>query len=93
MILKNNYYSIEQVSKVKALGMFISNCLSNIATINQMISKVKFWLTVMRSIFKYCDIRTKGIVMNSLVISVFRYGCQLLLNSNICLITQRKKDV
>lgn len=79
---------IKQVTKIKALGIFITNGLSNQAMVNNIISKVNFRLSVLRGIFTFCNVRTKTILMNSLVISIFRYCCPLLINSNINLISK-----
>ena len=44
--LKTSDYIIEQVPKIKALGVFITAGLSNHATINHLISKVNYRLAV-----------------------------------------------
>ena len=49
----------------------MNNSLSNIYTINHIISKASFILTVLRGMYKLCDVRTKSISMTSKVISVF----------------------
>merc|ERR1712240_484712 len=53
-----------------------------------MISKVNYRLSILKWVFKFCDKRTKTILINSLVISIFRYCCPLLVNSNINLLTK-----
>ena len=42
IILKTKDYTIQQVQKIKALGIFITSGLSNIVSINNIISKVNF---------------------------------------------------
>ena len=56
--------------------------------ISNIISKVNYKLSVMREIFKFIEIQTQTILMNSLVVSIFRYCCPLLINSNINMINQ-----
>ena len=81
-------YTIQQVTKVKALGIFITSGLSNIAMTNNIISKVNYRLSILKGVFKFCDKKTKTILMNSIVISIFRYCCPLLINSNTNLIAK-----
>ena len=83
ILLHTNNYTIQQVQKVKALGTYITSGLSNIASIYNIISKVNFRLSVLREVFRFAEYRTKIILMNSLVISIFRYCCPLLINSNM----------
>ena len=64
-------YTVEQVNKVKALGIFITSGLTNIAMTNNIISKVNYRLSILRWVFKFCDKRTKTILINSLLISIF----------------------
>ena len=81
--LVTNEYTVEQVNKIKALGVYITAGLTNHAMVNHIISKVNFRLNVLKGIFIYCNIRTKTILMNSLVVSIFRYCSPLLINSNL----------
>ena len=87
--LKTSDFVIEQVPKIKALGVFITAGLSNHATINHLISKVNYRLAVLRQVFKFCKKRTKIILMKSLVISILRYCSPLLINSNTNLISSK----
>ena len=80
--LRASQYIIEQSTKIKVLGVYITAGLSNIATINNMISNINYRRQVLSEIFKYCNIRTKIILTNSLIISIFRYASPLLINSN-----------
>ena len=86
--LTTNDHIIQQVNKVKALGIFITSGLSNIAMTNNIISKVNYRLSILKGVFKFCDKRTKTILINSLVISIFRYCCPLLINSNTNLLSK-----
>ena len=86
--LVTSEHTIEQVTKIKALGIYITNGLTNQAMVNNIISKVNYRLSVLRGIFKFCNIRTKTILMNSLVVSIFRYCSPLLINSNLNLISK-----
>ena len=40
-------------------------------------------MLVLRDVFKYCNLRSKLLLTNSLIISIFRYGAPLLLNANM----------
>ena len=86
--LKTSDYIIEQVPKIKALGVFITAGLSNHATINHLTSKVNYRLAVLKQVFKFCEKKAKIILMKSLVISIIRYCCPLLINSNVNLISK-----
>ena len=68
--------------------MYFTSDLSNTANINNIISKVNYRLSVLKGIFKFSDQKTRLILMDSLVISVFRYCCPLLIDSNINLIAK-----
>ena len=80
--LETTDYSIEQSTKVKILGMYISAGLCNNANINSIISKVNYRLNILRKVLKYTNYRTSKMLVNSIIISVFKYGCPLLINSN-----------
>ena len=88
IVLQTSQVVIEQVQKVKALGMYISSGLTNHANVSNIISKVNFRLSVLREVFKYAEYRTKIILMNSLVVSIFRYSCPLLIDSNAIIINK-----
>ena len=68
--------------------MYFTSGLTNTANINNIISKVNYRLSVLKGIFKFSDQKTRLILMDSLVISVFRYCCPLLIDSNINLIAK-----
>ena len=46
-----------------------------------MISKINYRSNILKEIFKYSNERTKRMLTNSLIISVFRYASPLLINS------------
>ena len=79
--LSTTQYIIEQSTKIKVLGVYITAGLSNLATINNMISKINYRSNILKEVFKYSNERTKRILTNSLIISVFRYASPLLINS------------
>ena len=62
--------------------MYITSGLSNHANINNIISKVNYRLSLLKVIFKFTERRTKLILINSIIVSVFRYCCPLLIDSN-----------
>ena len=55
---------------------------------NNIISKVNFRLSVLKEVFKFSEKRTKLILINSLVVSVFRYCCPLLIDSIVASINK-----
>ena len=64
--LQTTQYIIEQTHKIKVLGIFITSGFSNLATINNIISKVNYRQLVLREVFKYSAYRTKIILTNSI---------------------------
>ena len=70
--LQASQYTITQSSKVKVLGIYITSGLTNTATINNVISKVNFRLSVLREVFKYTKYRTKLMLTNAIIMSVIR---------------------
>ena len=51
--LRASNYIIEQVSKIKVLGIFITNTLDNQSNINNIVQKVNYRTSVLRGIFRY----------------------------------------
>ena len=84
--LHTSQYIIEQSHKIKILGIYITSGFNNIATINNIISKVNYRSNVLKGIFKYSSQRTKTILTNSIIISVIRYAAPILINTNNSLI-------
>ena len=85
IVLNTTDYVINQCDKVKILGIFISAGLSHLATINQIISKVNYRLNLLKKVFKYTKHRTSLMVMNSVIISVFKYACPIIIDANASL--------
>ena len=86
--LHTSQYIIEQSIRIKVLGIYITSGFSNIATINNIISKVNYCLNILKEIFKYSSVRTKKILTNSIIVSVIRYAAPILINSNNTLISK-----
>ena len=80
--LRASNYIIEQVSKIKVLGIFITNTLDNQANVNNIVQKVNFRTSILRGIFRYCKYRTKHILSTSIILSVFRYAAPILIDCN-----------
>ena len=80
--LRASKYIIEQVSKIKVLGIFITNTLDNQANINNIVQKVNYRTSLLRGIFRYCKYRTKHILSTSIILSIFRYAAPILIDCN-----------
>ena len=52
--LQANQYIIKQSNKIKVLGIFITSGLTNTATINNVISKVNFRLSILKEVSQVC---------------------------------------
>ena len=65
-----------------SLGMYVTAGLCNSANINNIISKVNYRLSVIKKVLKYTDYRTSKMLINSTIISIFKYGCPILINSS-----------
>ena len=79
--LKAAEYNITQTPKIKVLGIYITNTLNNQATINNIISKVNYRLSIVREIYKYSSEKTKTLLATSMIMSVIRYACPILSDS------------
>ena len=88
IVLQTRDLTIEQVHKIKALGMYFTSNLSNLANINNIVSKVNFRRNVLCGVFIFSDYKTKLILTNSLIVSVIRYCCPLLIDSNVSMINR-----
>ena len=71
IVLNTHDIIIEQVSKIKALGMYFTSNLSNLANINNITSKVNYRLYLLFDIFKFAEFKTKLILTNTLIVSIF----------------------
>ena len=85
IVLDTTDYTIKQCDKVKILGIFITAGLSHLATVNLIVSKVNFRLNLIRKVLKYTNRRTSLMIMNSVIISVFKYACPIIIDANVCL--------
>ena len=63
------------------MGIYITSGFSNIATINNPISKVHYRLPVLRKFFKYTNFTTGKILNDSIIMSVIRYASPILISS------------
>ena len=52
-------YNILPSTKIKVLGVIITNSLDNQAQINHIIQKVNYRISLLRGVFKYASFRTK----------------------------------
>lgn len=81
--LQANQYVIEQTNKIKILGIFITNNMDNTPNINHIIQKVNYRINILHKITKYTNLKTKLILYNSLVISVFNYCIENLISAKV----------
>ena len=86
--LRTSNYVINQLVKVEILGVFISSSLSNIHTVNNIVSKVNNRLHTLKKILRYTDLRTSKMIANAIIISIFKYSCPILINSETILINK-----
>merc|ERR1712240_864052 len=83
--LKTSNFIIVQSQKVKFLGMYISASLSNVHNVNNLVSKINYRLITLKKVTRYADLRTSKMIANGIIISVFKYSCPLMINSDIIL--------
>jgi len=79
-VIKCDSFNIEQVNKIKILGMYIMNTLDQTPNINTIIQKVNFRSIVFANITKYASYKTRKILYESIILSVFRYCCENLID-------------
>merc|ERR1711873_19393 len=75
-------YTIKQADKLKILGIYIPSRLDQAPNVNNIISKVNHRINILNKITKYKNIKTSLILYNSLVISVFSYCSNNMINTN-----------
>ena len=68
--------------------MYISSCLSNIHNANALVSKINHRLFTLKKVTKFADMRTSKMIANSIILSVFKYSCPLMINSDIIIINK-----
>ena len=73
MTIQCEQYIITQSVKIKILGIYITNALDNTANVNQIIQKVNFRINVLSKMIKFANTKTKKILYESIIISVFTY--------------------
>ena len=61
--------------------MYVTNTLDQTPNINAITQKVNYRINVLSSIVKYSDHKTRKILYESIIISVFRYCCETLIDS------------
>ena len=76
--MKTTNFIIQQSNKIKILGVYVSSSLSNIPNINNVISKVNYRLHILKKVFKYTNKRTSKMLMNSIILSIFKYFSKFL---------------
>ena len=84
----NNLFVIEKI-----VEQFIKDQINDFVVdndINNIISKVNYILSVLKEVFKFARRRTKLILMNSFIISIFYYCCPLQVGSNCNMITKKE---
>lgn len=85
LYLKISEYVIEQYFKVQ---INILASLSNISTVNSMISKINHRLILLKEVIRYTNKRKSEMLMISIIISVIKHLCLILINSNILLMNK-----
>ena len=82
LVLRAGDYIIEQKDKIKVLGVFFTSGLTNHVNISNIISKVNFRMYTMREAFNFSGKKSKIIFFKSMVLSVIRYCCPILIDSD-----------
>merc|ERR1712177_45991 len=83
LILNVGDFIIEQVDKIKVLGVFFTSGLNNHANISNIISKINHRMYTMREAFGFSSKKSKTIFLKSMVISVIRYCSPILIDSEV----------
>ena len=73
-------YTIEQSTKIKILGVYFTNTLDNTANVNQIIQKVNYRISVISKLTKYSNTKTNLLLYNSLILSIFKYCLENIIN-------------
>ena len=66
--------------------MYITNTLDQTPNINSIIQKVNFWKPVLYNIIKYANYKTRKILYDSIILIVFRYCMENLIDAKVRLI-------
>merc|ERR1712177_105496 len=83
LILNAGEFIIEQVDKIKVLGVFFTSGLSNLTNISNIISKINHRMYTMREAFGFSSKKSKTIFLKSMVISVIRYCSPILIDREV----------
>ena len=75
-------YVIQQSDKLKILGVYITSGLHQTPNVNNIISKVNHRMNILNKVTKFTNTKTSLILYNSLVISVFSYCANNMINAN-----------
>ena len=73
IILQANAYTIQQSDKVKILGVYFTSGLDQTPNMQNIIQKVNYRIYVLNNIIRFTNIKTRLILYNSLIISIFTY--------------------
>merc|ERR1712030_59274 len=79
--LKTSQNIIDQSKKIKILGIYVTNGLNQEANINNIVSKISYRMSILKEIFKFTNHKTKLMLTNSIIISVFRYAAPILIDA------------
>ena len=71
--LQVNKYIISQTQSIKILGVFITSGFDHTPNVNAIVSKVNYRVYVLKKIVKYTNTKTRVILYNSLIVSIFSY--------------------
>ena len=82
IVLQASKYIIKQSEQVKILGVYYTSGLDNTPNVNKIIQKVNFRILTLNKIIRYTNTKTSLILYNSLVISIFNYCLENLMNIN-----------
>merc|ERR1712177_56202 len=83
LILNAGDFIIEQVDKIKVLGVIFTSGLSNLTNISNIISKINHRMYTMREAFGFSSKKSKTIFLKSMVISVIRYCSPILIDREV----------
>ena len=83
LILNAGDFIIEQVDKIKVLGVFFTSGLNNHANISNIISKINHRMYTMREAFGFSSKKSKTIFLKAMVISVIRYCSPILIDCEV----------
>ena len=73
-------FIIKQSNKVKILGIYFTSGLTNEPNVQEIIKKVSFRLSILSKITKFTNIKTSLVLFNSIIISVFAYCIENLMD-------------